>query len=134
MADGKSNNGRQGHAREAANQDYHVSDIADRFDLSPLKARALMKLFYGNDRAALELKGRSPQMTADAEIVSLEEALRSEIRRELEIAKAKYGPEHSKLLCIEGSWSDVGDRKTLERLRYLNRTGSMYKTVNRERG
>ncbi|WP_394887530.1 hypothetical protein ACG873_21770 [Mesorhizobium sp. AaZ16] len=125
MVDDKGKIGRQGRAREAANQDYDVSDIADRFDLSPIKARALMKLFYGNDYAALKRATQKPKMTADAELVSLEEALREKVRRELEIARAKYG-EHFELLCIEGSRGDtIDDRKALQLLRSLNRTGSM---------
>jgi hypothetical protein len=129
MADDKSKTGGQEHTRKAANQDCDVRDVADRFELSPIKARALMKLLYGNDRFALEQKTRTPQMTADAEIVSLEEALRGEVRRELEIARAKYG-ESFEVLCIEGSWGDtIDDRKALELLRTLNRTGSMYSEV-----
>jgi hypothetical protein len=68
-------------------------------------------------------------MTADAELVSLEEALREKVRRELEIARAKYG-EHFELLCIEGSWGDtIDDRKALQLLRTLNRNGTMYAEV-----
>jgi hypothetical protein len=64
-----------------------------------------------------------------AELVPLDEAIRAEIRRELEIARAKYG-ETFEVLCIEGSWNDtIDDRKALQLLRTLNRTGSMYSEV-----
>jgi hypothetical protein len=34
------------------------------------------------------------------------------------------------VLCLEGSWCDtLDDRQTLEMLRYLNRTGSMFSRV-----
>jgi hypothetical protein len=63
------------------------------------------------------------------EPISLEYAIRAEVRRELEIARAKYG-EHFELLCIEGSCGDtIDDGKALELLRTLNRTGSMYSEV-----
>jgi hypothetical protein len=68
-------------------------------------------------------------LKAMVEPISLEDAIRAEVRRELEIARAKYG-EHFELLCIEGSGGDtIDDRKALELLRTLNRTGSMYSEV-----
>jgi hypothetical protein len=63
------------------------------------------------------------------EPIPLDDAISSEVRRELEIARAKYGDDFE-LLCIEGSWGDtIDDRKALELLRTLNRTGSMYSEV-----
>ncbi|NGO50407.1 hypothetical protein [Allomesorhizobium camelthorni] len=64
-----------------------------------------------------------------ADPIPLDDAIRSEVRREMEIARAKYG-EHFELLCIEGSWGDtIDDRKALQLLRSLNRTGSIYAEV-----
>jgi hypothetical protein len=61
---------------------------------------------------------------------SLEEAVRAEIGREMKIAKAKYGADHFEVLCIEGGWGhSLDDRQTLEMLRYLNRSGSIYREV-----
>jgi hypothetical protein len=55
--------------------------------------------------------------------------VRSEIGREMKIAKAKYGADHF-VLCIEGGWGhSLDDRQTLEMLRYLNRSGSIYREV-----
>lgn len=66
---------------------------------------------------------------AMAKLVSLENAICTEVRRELEVARAKYG-EHFELLCIEGSWGDaIDDRKALQLLRSMNRTGSIYAKV-----
>ena len=64
-----------------------------------------------------------------ADSIPLNDAIRAGVRRELEIARAKYG-NHFELLCIEGSWGDTIDgRKALQLLRTLNRTGSMYAKV-----
>ncbi|EHK56880.1 hypothetical protein [Allomesorhizobium alhagi] len=64
-----------------------------------------------------------------ADPISLDDTIRSEVRREMEIARAKYG-ENFELLCIEGSWGDtIDDRKALQLLRSLNRTGSIYAKV-----
>lgn len=60
-----------------------------------------------------------------AEIAPLDDGIKSEIRRQIAIAKTKYGPRDFALLCIQGGWGDtLDDRKTLEMLRTLNRTGS----------
>jgi hypothetical protein len=66
--------------------------------------------------------------------IKLDEAIGAEIRRELEIAKAKYGADHFEVLCIEGSWIDqlVDDRKTLLHLQTLSQTGSLYIAVSCE--
>jgi hypothetical protein len=40
----------------------------------------------------------------DETIIPLDEATRAEIRRELEIARTKYGDQHFELFCIEGSY------------------------------
>lgn len=62
-------------------------------------------------------------------IVPLDHATHAAVCREMEIARAKYG-DHFELLCIEGSWGDtIDDRKALQLLRALNRTGSMYAQV-----
>lgn len=59
-----------------------------------------------------------------------EDGIKSEILRQIAIARTKYGPRDFALLCIEGSWGDtLDDRKTLSMLRSLNRTGSIYKKV-----
>jgi hypothetical protein len=63
-------------------------------------------------------------------VVSLDKAMRAEIRREMDIAKVKYGEDHFEVLCIEGSWGDTLDnRQTLQLLKALNRTGSIFKEV-----
>ncbi|WP_353642490.1 hypothetical protein [Mesorhizobium sp. WSM2239] len=65
-----------------------------------------------------------------AEIVPLDDDIKAKIRRQIAIARTKYGPRDFALLCIEGSWGDtLDDRKTLAMLRSLNRTGSIYKKV-----
>jgi hypothetical protein len=69
-------------------------------------------------------------MKGGAEIVPLDDAIKSEIRRQIAIARTKYGPRDFALLCIEGSWGDtLDDRKTLDMLRSLNRAGSIYRRV-----
>jgi hypothetical protein len=48
-------------------------------------------------------------------VVSLDKAMRAEIRREMDIAKLKYGEDDFDVLCIEGSWGDTLDnRQTLQ--------------------
>ncbi|EHK53466.1 hypothetical protein [Allomesorhizobium alhagi] len=70
-----------------------------------------------------------PKVPRDDAAGNVEYAIRAEVRRELEIARAKYG-EHFELLCIEGSYGDtIDDGKALELLRTLNRTSSMYSEV-----
>jgi hypothetical protein len=69
-------------------------------------------------------------MKGGAEIVPLDGDIKAEIRRQMAIARTKYGPRDFALLCIEGSWGDtLDDRETLAMLRSLNRTGSIYKKV-----
>jgi hypothetical protein len=64
-----------------------------------------------------------------ADPIPLEDAIRAQVRREMEIARAKYG-ENFEMLCLEGSWGDtIDDRKALQLLRSLNRTGSIYGEV-----
>lgn len=64
--------------------------------------------------------------------VLLDEAIRSDIRRELAIAKWKFGNDNWQVLSIEGSWGDtLDDRQTLQYLRDLNRTGSIFSAVLR---
>jgi hypothetical protein len=71
---------------------------------------------------------------SEADIIPLSEAVKEEIRRELAKAKARFGDDFE-VLCLEGSSGDtLDDRQTLRMLRYLNRTGSMCKTVICERG
>jgi hypothetical protein len=66
---------------------------------------------------------------AEAEIIPLGEGVQNEIRRELAKAKARFGDDFE-ILCFEGSWGDtLDDRQMLRMLRYLNRTGSMYREV-----
>ncbi|EHK52367.1 hypothetical protein MAXJ12_35846 [Mesorhizobium alhagi CCNWXJ12-2] len=65
---------------------------------------------------------------AEAMIVSLNEAVRASIRREFELAKARFANDWQ-LLCIEENWGDtLDDRHTLRirMLRSLNRNGSCY--------
>lgn len=63
-------------------------------------------------------------------VLSLDKAMRAEIVREMNIAKAKYGENHFEVLCIEGSWGETpDDRQTLQLLKALNRTGSIFQEV-----
>jgi hypothetical protein len=57
MADDKAKTGQQDQARVAADQDYEVRDFADKFDLSPAKAKRLIER-HGNDRGMLEREAR----------------------------------------------------------------------------
>lgn len=57
MADDKSKIGRQDRRRVAADQDYEVRDFADKFDISPAKAKRLIER-HGNDRGMLERQAR----------------------------------------------------------------------------
>jgi hypothetical protein len=64
---------------------------------------------------------------AEADIIPIGEAVKEEIRRELAKAKARFGDDFE-VLCLEGSWGDtLDDRQTLEMLRHLNRSGSIYR-------
>jgi hypothetical protein len=49
---------------------------------------------------ALPIPGKEAEMTVD-------KVIRAEIRRELDIAKAKYGENHFEVICIEGGWDDT---------------------------
>jgi hypothetical protein len=63
-------------------------------------------------------------------VVSLDNAMHAEIRRELEIAKAKYGDDRFEVICIEGGWCDtLDDHQALRLLWALNRTGSIFQEV-----
>lgn len=63
-------------------------------------------------------------------VISFDEAIRAEIRRELGIARTKYGDQHFELLCIEGSWGDtLDDHYVLRLLKAFNRYGSIYAEV-----
>jgi hypothetical protein len=43
-----------------------------------------------------------------------DQAIRAEVRRELDIAKARYGGRDFEVLCLEGGWSDPrSDRQPL---------------------
>ncbi|WP_245477605.1 DUF3606 domain-containing protein [Mesorhizobium sp. M5C.F.Cr.IN.023.01.1.1] len=55
MADDKTNIGEQDRARLAANQDYEVRDLADKFDISPAQAKRLIER-HGNDRACWNVR------------------------------------------------------------------------------
>ncbi|WP_353645171.1 hypothetical protein [Mesorhizobium sp. WSM2239] len=67
-------------------------------------------------------------MKRGAEIVPLDDAIKSEIRGQIAIARTKFGPRDFTLLCIERTWGNtLDDRKALDMLRSLNRTGSIYK-------
>ncbi len=57
MADDKTKIGGQDRARVAANQDYEVRDLADKFDISPAQAKRLIER-HGNDRGMLEREAR----------------------------------------------------------------------------
>jgi hypothetical protein len=57
MVDDKTKTGRQDRSRVAANQDYEVREFADKFDISPSKAKRLIER-YGNDRGMLEREAR----------------------------------------------------------------------------
>jgi hypothetical protein len=66
---------------------------------------------------------------AEAEIIPVGEGVQNEIRRELAKAKARFGNDFE-IVCLEGSWGDtLDDRQLLGMLRYLNRTGSMYREI-----
>jgi hypothetical protein len=56
MADDKTKTGRQDRSRVAAEQDYEVHDIADKFDISPQAKRLIER--HGNDRGMLEREAR----------------------------------------------------------------------------
>jgi hypothetical protein len=63
---------------------------------------------------------------AEATIIPFHEAVKGAIRREFEVAKARFGNDWQ-LLCIEENWGDtLDDRHTLRMLRSLNRNGSCY--------
>jgi transposase-like protein len=57
MADDKTKTGRQDRSRVAAEQDYEVRDLAEKFDISPAQARRLIER-HGNDRGTLEREAR----------------------------------------------------------------------------
>jgi hypothetical protein len=57
MADYKTRIGRQDRARTAEDQDYDVSDFAEKFDISPAQAKRLIER-HGNDRGMLEREAR----------------------------------------------------------------------------
>jgi hypothetical protein len=66
---------------------------------------------------------------AEATIISFHDAVKTAIRREFELAKARFGNDWQ-LLCIEENWGDtLDDRRTLRMLRYLNRNGSCYSKI-----
>jgi hypothetical protein len=75
--------------------------------------------------------GRIPAMCyivamAEPTVIPFAEAVKAAIRREFELAKARFGNDWQ-LLCIEESWGDtLDDRHTLRMLRSLNRDGSCY--------
>jgi hypothetical protein len=56
MADDKTKTGSQDKSRVAAEQDYEVRDIADKFDISPQAKRLIGR--HGNDRGMLEREAR----------------------------------------------------------------------------
>lgn len=53
MTDDKTKTGGQDRKRVAANQDYEVRELADKFDISPAHAKRLIER-HGNDRGMLE--------------------------------------------------------------------------------
>lgn len=53
MVDDKTKTGRQDRSRVAAEQDYEVRDLAEKFDISPAQAKRLIER-HGNDRGMLE--------------------------------------------------------------------------------
>ena len=57
MADDKTKTGRQDRSRVAAEQDYEVRDLAEKFDISPAQAQRLIER-HGNDRGMLEREAR----------------------------------------------------------------------------
>jgi hypothetical protein len=57
MADDKTKTGRQDRSGVAAEQDYEVRDLADKFDISPAQAKRLIER-HGNDRGMLEREAR----------------------------------------------------------------------------
>lgn len=62
-------------------------------------------------------------------VICLDEAVRSEIRRELAVARAKHG-NCWEVQSIANSWGDtMDDRETLAAIRLFNRTGSMFAGV-----
>jgi hypothetical protein len=66
---------------------------------------------------------------AEATIISFREGVTDAIRREFELAKARFGNDWQ-LLCIEENWGDtLDDRQTLRMLRSLNRDGSCYRRI-----
>jgi hypothetical protein len=63
----------------------------------------------------------------------LEHALSAAVDRELAIAEARFGPQHFDLICLRNSRGDtMDDREILPRLKYLNRTGSLFAEVLKE--
>jgi hypothetical protein len=57
MADDKTMTGGQDRRRVAADQDYEVRDLADKFDISPAQAKRLIER-HGNDRGMLEREAK----------------------------------------------------------------------------
>ncbi|WP_353645170.1 DUF3606 domain-containing protein [Mesorhizobium sp. WSM2239] len=57
MAGDKTKIGGQDRRRVAANQDYEVRDLADKFDISPAQAKRLIER-HGNDPGMLEREAR----------------------------------------------------------------------------
>lgn len=65
---------------------------------------------------------------SETAVISLDEAVRGEIRRELAVARAKHGNSWE-VQSIANSWDDtMDDRETLTAIRF-NRTGSMFAGV-----
>lgn len=61
--------------------------------------------------------------------ILLHTSIRGEIRREIAIAKANRGNDWQ-LHSIVNSWgSTMDDRETLQAIRTLNQTGSMFATI-----
>ncbi|MER9629612.1 hypothetical protein [Mesorhizobium sp. M0296] len=66
---------------------------------------------------------------SETAVISLDEAVRCEIRRELAVARAKHGNSWE-VQSIANSWGHtMDDRETLAAIRLLNRTGSMFAGV-----
>jgi hypothetical protein len=72
------------------------------------------------------LSPRKSKLTNDSRFTR-EGEIRTEIVRE---SKTRYGGDRFEVLCIEGSWGDtLDDRQTLQLLKALNRTGSIFREV-----